>query len=1034
MPSRPLSRTVKTALAAAVASVAVAAFVLPTTGANAAPEKPAGNAKTAPAKIVPAKSDAKAKPVPAPAAKPAAKPVPVPPAVEPEKWKERKLPSKDNDGTLAFDALPPLDTVSPAEIRAWLGERGAASGEQGAGSGEQGKSPAGRAAISATAGAPAAGAAGAGASSVPLVHERFAHISIPAAAQAAHSPDPLLPFRWQATSPDDALQLYVLRPVAITSSNSAGTAPALSPRSPLPVPRSLRITAPTEIRLDFGRVSPAWFEFDLPTDADAAAFADADVFASISEFNAPAVFNAGSQHPRKTARLTRAGKTCRLVLNREFYEGVRYAWLHVRALKRPFAVSNLRLVCQTKPVNYDGAFLAANPVLTRAWHTGAYTVRANLLRDYFGAILMERSDRHSWTGDAHTAQAAALAAFGNFDFVKKNIRYTSTQDNGIASYALYWVLSVCDYFMSTGDAALLDEMRANANAKLDRAAAHFGKRPRLRFFGWDERLGAGFENANCPEAQLCYQFLAIQTWREWSRVLAFAGHADDAAKYAALADEKTAALQRDSAWLATLSAHSAAAAVNAGFPFEYVAGGVTARDTALASRLSRLSYSPFNQYFILQALAKLDRRADALATLDDCWGGQLRYGATTFFEVFRPSWVPVASGQWSVASGKTATGTAGAGVKKSLTTDHRPLTTLNPPPPNNQCGYTSLAHPWSAGVTKWLTDEVAGIKPLAPGYKTFLVRPWLNRPHNPWVRAKVPTPAGAIEFGYNITPDQHNGEGYLVVPKGTRAYLSLPSGFWGGHQVFDAAGKPRNIGRRDWDGVYNFPSEPLPAGRYTFKIGGHYPEFTQTRPSEPAITYPWTTPFVDDARTGGLWRGKYGAAGYLLFNYDGENRHRQQLPAWLAKVTTGKAANTVYDTAGKNDPRALQSPDAAAAGAAAGARRLGALRTQDPRACMQTMFLDLHLKDAGTATAGTAAGGQKQKHKVTLYLCDYDRQHRRAAIEVFDLKTKELLAPVYFVNDYAGGRHITLETDRSIRIRINQVRGPNATVSAVFFD
>jgi hypothetical protein len=98
------------------------------------------------------------------------------------------------------------------------------------------------------------------------------------------------------------------------------------------------------------------------------------------------------------------------------------------------------------------------------------------------------------------------------------------------------------------------------------------------------------------------------------------------------------------------------------------------------------------------------------------------------------------------------------------------------------------------------------------------------------------------------------------------------------------------------------------------------------------------------------------------------------------------------------------------------------------------MFLDLHLKDAGTATAGTAGSVQKQKHKVTLYLCDYDRQHRRAAIEVFDLKTKELLAPVYFVNDYAGGRHITLETDRSIRIRINQVRGPNATVSAVFFD
>lgn len=52
---------------------------------------------------------------------------------------------------------------------------------------------------------------------------------------------------------------------------------------------------------------------------------------------------------------------------------------------------------------------------------------------------MERSDRHSWTGDAHTSQAAALVAFGNYDFVRKNILYTAEQFNGILSYSLYWV-------------------------------------------------------------------------------------------------------------------------------------------------------------------------------------------------------------------------------------------------------------------------------------------------------------------------------------------------------------------------------------------------------------------------------------------------------------------------------------------------------------------------------------------------------------------------------------------------------------------
>ena len=127
----------------------------------------------------------------------------------------------------------------------------------------------------------------------------------------------------------------------------------------------------------------------------------------------------------KTAVPARYGNSFRLELNRELYEGVRFGWIHVRSLRKPAVIRNVRLICQTKPVNYEGWFDCNDPQLTRIWYTGAYTVRLNLLKDYFGAILMERSDRHSWTGDAYTAQAAALAAFGNFPFIRKNLLYTS---------------------------------------------------------------------------------------------------------------------------------------------------------------------------------------------------------------------------------------------------------------------------------------------------------------------------------------------------------------------------------------------------------------------------------------------------------------------------------------------------------------------------------------------------------------------------------------------------------------------------------
>ena len=113
----------------------------------------------------------------------------------------------------------------------------------------------------------------------------------------------------------------------------------------------------------------------------------------------------------------------------------------------------MRLVCQTKPVNYEGSFASDNELLNKIWYTAAYDVRANLKEDYLAAILVDRGDRHSWTWDAYLSQAASLAAFGNYDFILKNLRYTAVRSNGIESYELYWILSLIDYYEYSGDAA-----------------------------------------------------------------------------------------------------------------------------------------------------------------------------------------------------------------------------------------------------------------------------------------------------------------------------------------------------------------------------------------------------------------------------------------------------------------------------------------------------------------------------------------------------------------------------------------------------
>ncbi len=772
---------------------------------------------------------------------------------------------------------------------------------------------------------------------------------VPTGKKIPQSPDPLVHYRWDHPTATDALEIYTLSPVAVVVDKPGAATKHTD--------SNLTVTAPCNIRFDFGQVNAAWFEFDAPD-------FEGELEMSISEYNEPAVFNLGSQHPKKTATPVRHGQTFRLELNKELYEGVRFGWIHIRSLDKPVEIVSPRLVCQVKPTNYNGSFETNDTLLTRIWYTGAYTVKLNLLKDHFGAILMERSDRHSWTGDAHASQAAAMVAFGNFDFVKENIRYTSAQYNGIASYSLYWVLSLIDYYNYTGDTALMEEMLENACAKLDSAYQHYDTDVRLSFYGWDERLGAGFESPDMPENQHAYRMLCIRAWKEFAASMRQMGKQALADNYERYAGEKVAKLTKDRNWWQPFGVHAAADAVNALFIKENEGRGIW--QNAFADRMQRLSYSPFNQYFILQAMAHMQRHAEAITTVDDCWGGQIRYGGTTFFEVFRPSWNDISQ--------------------------------PNDAPINNQCGYTSLTHPWSAGVTKWLTEEVLGVKPLSPGFETFAIKPFLSS-RITRVKGDVPTPHGTISFAI----DAEAGSIRLSIPEGTAANLAIPKAGRVIKSIRLNNGQDVAHDAEDDQFVYFYK---LPPGSYEGRVS--YEGKWEDGPKE-AFRYA-ATAITADSSTAGNWKGNYGSQGHLFFNHH-DAVNDSITPPFVTGIDLNKAfhANWVVNA---DDRRALKVNDTVG---------LGAIYTNDPHACMQTMTIDV--KTTGEFTS-----------KLSLYFVDFDDMGRRSAIEVFDLNTKELLMPVYMVRDYANGKYITIPIDRAVRIRIDQVRGVNAVCSALFFD
>ncbi|MGA2363106.1 MAG: alpha-L-rhamnosidase C-terminal domain-containing protein [Candidatus Aminicenantales bacterium] len=779
------------------------------------------------------------------------------------------------------------------------------------------------------------------------------------------SPDPLVAYRWPNPKASDGLEVFLLEPKAVSSDPAGSFENLPSLTGPKP---DVTVRGAGAIRLDFGLEMAAWVEFDSPD-------CPGGIEMSISEYNEPG--------QDKTKTPVKYGHTYRLELNRELYEGVRFAWIHAKSPDAPWHIKGIRAVCQVKPANYAGSFSCDDPLLTKIWYASAYGVKASLVKDYFGAILMDRGDRMSWTGDAHPSQAAALVAFGNYDFVKRNIESTADLNNGIRSYSLYWVLSLLDYYNYTGDAATLERYVANACAKLDESYASFGTDPKLRFYGWDERLCAGFEIwfKPCPEAQRAYKMLSIRTWRDFAAAMEKFGRPDLRDKYSSYAHSKLADLRKDGNWYSRLGLHAAADAVTTGLLTAVEREALFEKE--FRDRVNRVSLSPFNQYFILQALAKLNKYDDALSTVRDLWGGMIKYGGTTTFEVFRPSWLSVIGPNDAV--------------------------------PNTQCGIVSLCHPWGAGPVKWLNEEVLGIVPTSPGFTTYDVLPHPGRTLT-WVSGTTPTPRGDIRVRFNVA----SGQGAVSAPAGTLGRIGIP-------KVGKTIIRISVNGRLAWDGDFH-PVPGLGGARQDSEFvifasvePGTYAFSTTYRGETPAYHEPpveYAARFIKlDTATGGDWGGVYGREGYVLCNYTTAGRDKKSLPPYVTSLEYFRAfpkaglPDATTWASRTSDSRALSpDPDNTTP------RNAACVSNSD-----QTMTLTIGID-------GT------RSYQVALYFVDWNDKGRRLAVEMFDSDTLKLIAPVRVVKGFSGGAYLVYAYDRSAKFRIDRVRGDGVTLSGIFFD
>jgi alpha-L-rhamnosidase len=851
-------------------------------------------------------------------------------------------------------------------------------------------------------------------------------------AAAPESPDPLVRYEWPLNRINESvLQIYTVPAVALTT--AAGTPPTSFTNVSSAVGSvacNIHVQGPGQLVIDWGVELPGWFEFDSVADIDVG-----NLLLGIGEYSAVEFVGAYKSAAPAVYCGDRALCTYRLETNPvgpELYEGVRFAFLTL--LSPPafnFTIVGLRVVAQAKPVNYVGSFsVPGDALLERIFYTGAYTVRATMQGDYFGSILINRGDRIGWTGDLHPTQAASLAVFGNFDFVLSNLNRSSCPDccNGIATYCIYFVLSLVDYFYASGDAVAVHALAGAVTAKLE-AAAHLYPHPvGLRFVGHDDRLGDGFCDPDTAETAAVYRFLAIRAWMSYSRVAAAVGDAAGAARYANLSASAIAALRAAPVqpWWGGLGVHAVAEALAGGWATP--AEAAAAADARLGDIVTLPSQSNFQTYFILIALARaglLDRGVEVSRV---AWGAPIALGATTTWEQSHPDWA------------------------------HPNVMAPGPGPVPNEAGWSSLAHPWSAGVTAWLSAWVLGVRRSDGG--RLLVAPHIPRgAGGAGVSGRIRLGAGTVTLSVRVEPC--GGARIMVsLPPGEDADLVLSSVTLRRLGALGSDGDLADVELTDGStdarlaAVHAVGHEAAPRSDEHFgggearapalvvRLSGGVAHSLLARlrsastcippppPDAEASPFPpasWPGRLVGtDTTTRGAWRGKFGAAGFY-FPGGLNGSALMSLPPWVASVTLWGPDNSGYNgkqfswTGVESDARALEAPNGTGrllgAGAPSGSGSFPLDLVLGPSESTRSWSLSLYFVDLGPTPWGDGQSGPRQQEVYLLSLPSLDPAAPRTALRGF-----------------SGGVWLTFDVVGSVRVRTTTIRGDYAVLSAVCFD
>ncbi len=416
---------------------------------------------------------------------------------------------------------------------------------------------------------------------------------------------------------------------------------------------------------------------------------------------------------------------------------------------RQMSFKAIRLDGIAYPVTYQGYFDSSDKQLNLMWAIGAYTAHLCMQDDIWDA---PKRDRGRWMGDLDVSGRTIEDAFGgNFlmDDTLDHLLGTNpvrSDVNGIPGYSAFWLTGEKEYFLHTGSMKQLQQTHARMvqllnymELEMNRRNLFADKNHAWTFVDWSPEL-----SGDTPLTRMATQFEFYAAFKDGAYLLRQLNDDANAQKFAAEAQKlKTAAQQylKDASGSYGDRWQTNAYAVLSGVadPSQYPAIWKDALSSVGHIKYNPFIITPYYNYYVVSAMAKMGHRQSALNWIRQYWGGMTQEGATSFWEGYDPAWYK------------------GIDFHASLQAD-------------NMSGYrVSLAHGWSSGVTPWLMEQVIGIKATGPGFSTVNIRPDLI--DLSWAEGGEPTPRGMLKVSI------HKQDGYTTevdLPAATTATVSVP--------------------------------------------------------------------------------------------------------------------------------------------------------------------------------------------------------------------------------------------------------------------